>query len=422
LLFASSLQPARAQQSNSSANSSDKVVLDHADSLRGMEIDGEPVRDLSGHVHFTHGKTIITCNHAVQYLQSNKIQLSGEVIVYDDSMTLFTNRGVYYSADKRAEGFDVVRIIDGKTTIRAGYGEYFSNEHKAFFRTNVVVQDTSSNMYADELTYWRDDQRTIADGHVIIVNRANNITLYGEHFENYRQIKYSLLTKGQRVVQPSAVETDTSGGERDTLIVLCDTMKSYADSIERLVAIDNVTITRNDLYSQSGGAVFFTKLDSIALRKSPFIWVEQSVKETTQVSGDSIFVKMKAHKLERLNVRGDAIAISQADSIHRARYNQMTGDEIIMRFNGKKIQRVDVDRSATMLYYLFDSDKPNGLNKSSGDHGTISFLDGRINDVKMAGGVEGGYYPEKLVKGKEGDFALTGFNWRSPHSSPKKQN
>ena len=35
-----------------------------------------------------------------------------------------------------------------------------------------------------------------------------------------------------------------------------------------------------------------------------------------------------------------------------------------------------------------------------------------MKTIKVFGGVEGQYYPENLMKGKEGEFALAGFVWR----------
>ena len=52
------------------------------------------------------------------------------------------------------------------------------------------------------------------------------------------------------------------------------------------------------------------------------------------------------------------------------------------------------------------------MNKSSGDHVTLSFADGKIDKIKILGGVEGKYYPEKMIANKEADFNLTGFDWR----------
>lgn len=389
----------------------DVVILDHADSLVGLELDGEKARQLLGHVQFTHGRTVVTCDRAIQYLQTNRVALEGEVTVRDDSMTLYTYRGMYYADTKTAEGFDLVRLVDGKSTLRARYGKYFTAEHKAYFKNNVSLADTASDLYSNELTYYRDSGRTIADGNVKIFNRENSVTLFGGHFENERNRKYSLM-----VDNPRAMQIDTTESHRfDTLFVVSERMESYQDTIRpRLIATGSVAIKRTDFFSEAGQGVFYSKADSIELKKTPFVWFAQTRKETTQVSGDSIFVKLNHRKLETMFVRGSAFAASQADSLLRNRYSQMSGKEMIVRFKDSVISRIDVDKTATMMYFVFDGTEPNGLNKTTGDHGTITFIHKKIDAVTMKGGVEGQYYPEKMVRGKETDFNLEGFNWRSP--------
>jgi hypothetical protein len=273
------------------------------------------------------------------------------------------------------------------------------------------VEDTASTLTADELTYYREEQKSIADGNVRVVNKENSIAITGNHFENYKQQKYSRMTG-----QPEVVQTDTSSdGTIDTLIVKSRFMESYQDSLERLIATDSVSMTRNGFSAEAGISVFYTAADSITLRKSPVVWYTPKKFDDNQVSGDSIFIKLKKRRLETVYVRGSAFAISRADSQHTDRFNQLTGQEIIMQFASNKLQQMDVDQTATSVYYLFDENKPNGLNKTSGDHITFTFSDGKIDQIKVAGGVEGKYFPEKMVNKQEKEYNLPGFNWRESH-------
>jgi lipopolysaccharide export system protein LptA len=400
-------------RANGQEGKKDVVFVDHADSLVGFEINGERARQLVGNVKLTHGKTVVTCNRAIQFLQTNKVSLQGDVIVRDDSMALFTQSGMYYGEGKIAEGFDGVRVEDNGSILRSRYGKYYSIERKAYFRTDVSVEDSTSRLTSDELMYLRDSQKTIAEGNVKIVNRENHITIFGEHFENERKKSYSIMTEN-----PRAMQIDSAGsGKFDTLFITSDTMRSYQDTVQRLVTSGNVSLRRGSFSSESGVTTFYTKLDSIVMKISPIVWYEQNPKETTQVTGDSTFVKLEKRRLRRMNVRGNAVAVSQVDSVHRSRYHQMSGQEIIMLFDSNMVRSVDLDRTVTMIYYLFDGDEPNGLNKTTGDHGTITFINKKIDKVKVTGGVEGQYFPEKMIKGKEMDYNIGAFTWHVPRKS-----
>jgi hypothetical protein len=78
------------------------------------------------------------------------------------------------------------------------------------------------------------------------------------------------------------------------------------------------------------------------------------------------------------------------------------------------------------LYYIFETSdkgdkKANGINYVSGDSVWIKFKDGKINRIKIVGGIEGTYYPEEMVEGKETSFNLEGFNYikRKPSKNDK---
>jgi lipopolysaccharide export system protein LptA len=387
------------------------VILNHADSLVGSEINGEQVKELIGHVKFTQGKVVVTCRKAVQFIASKKISLEGDVEVLDSTMRMVGERGMYYSTERTAEAFDRVMVEDGQTELKAGYGKYFVKEKRAYFTTHVYVEDSSSVLTSDELTYFREEQHSIATGHVRIQNPANRMTIFGERFENFKKQKLSRMT-----ISPRLLQIDTSGGKRDTLAVTSVIMESTEDSIEQLHAIDSVHIRRSGLEAAAGSALFYTKLDSIILRRSPFIWYRSDSGDVNQLFGDSVFLRMKKRKLDKIYVRGNAHAIAEADSSWPGRYHQMTGQQIIMNFSDNKPVEIDVKKTAISLYYLFDGKTPNGVNRTSGDEVIISFRNGKIDRLKVVSGVEGQYYPERQVRGRESEYNLPGFLWRPPKS------
>ncbi len=411
LLLAFLIFPAAAR----SQQTENLVILEHADSLVGLEVNGEKARQLLGHVRLRQGHTTATCNRAVQFLSSNKVTMEGEVEVREDSLRLVSSRGVYYGDSKIAEVFDRVLLEDGKTTLRSQYGKYFTSEKKAFFRENVSVEDTASFLTSEEFTYYRADQRSIATGHVRITSTRNGLTITGGKFEDFKQRHYSRITES-----PAVTQVDTSQGTRDTLTVTSVMMESFSDSLEKLIATEHVQITRDGLAAVAGNAVFFTAIDSIILRKSPVIWYSEGKYDEHQVAGDSIFLKLVRRKLQTAYVLGHPFAISRADSAYPNRFNQMTGQEIILHFSENKMRRIDVNRTATSLYFLFDGRKGNGANRTTGDRVTINFLDGKLDKIVAAAGVEGKYFPEKMIRGKEGRYNLEGFKYRTDRPGSKK--
>ncbi len=388
------------------------IILNHADSLVKREIKGESIRELIGNVQFMQGKVVVNCDSAVQYFKTNEVVLTGNVRVQDDTLVLNGKRGIYNSNDKTAEAFEGVYLEEGTRKLFADYGKYFINERRVLFRKNVFLQDTSSTLSCDELIYFRDTKRTVARMNVIISDINNDVKTFSNYFENLGD--YSFLLDQPRIVQ---IDT-TDEGTLDTLTIVSNEMHSYQDSLPRFIATGKVIMRRGDVSAECGNSVYYTDADSIILRDKPFVWYEK-----TQVSGDSIFIKLTQRRLEKIIVRGNAFAISLSDTNFQNRFDQMSGETITMTFLGGKINNIVVSVTATSLYYLYETEtsaadttitvqKPNGINITSGDHITILFEEQKVEAIKIISGVEGKYYPENLLHDNESHYNLAGFNWR----------
>jgi lipopolysaccharide export system protein LptA len=398
--------PARSQEGN--------VTIEHADSLVGMEIDGEKARSLVGAVRFTQGKVIVTCDKAVQFLASRRLTMEGNVEVRDDSTRLVCDRGTYDPGKRLAEGFGRVMMEDPTTVLHADYGRYATKEKVAFFSSHVIVQDTASVLTANELTYDRTTKHITADGNVILVNDRNGLTATGGHFEHFQASATSVMS-----VHPKVVTVDSSAdGTKDTLEIYGRVVEMVRDSLPRVTVTDSVRIFRGSMAAEAGSTVMFTERDSIILRKSPVVWYRSDAGEENQISGDSILLGTRGHALDNIRILGRAVAVSQSDSLHPERLNQLTGQEITMRFADKKLARIDVERTATSLYFLFDGTTPNGLNRTTGDRVTMTFTDGQIDEITFRTDVQGTHIPERLVKGRLLDFTLDGVRWRPRVTRP----
>jgi lipopolysaccharide export system protein LptA len=383
------------------------IELRSADTLKGRTIDNEEVRELIGHVHFVQitesgGVVRVWCDRALRYMTQNKVELFGNVRVVQDSVTIRSNEGVYYGDRRLMVGRNGVRLERGKTLLTAQRGEYLVDEKRSHFTGNVVLVDTSSTITCNELTYFEPETRSISTGDVHVFEYENAVNIYGDSLVHIEQRKYSLVPKNPRLVK-----IDTSAdGVIDTMVVVSKIMQTFQDSVERFIAIDSVQMARSDLAARCGMATYFVKNDCIALQTHPIIWSGEN-----QITGDSMIVQMKDKRLRSLWVKNRAMAISRADSVRPDRFNQLTGRELTMYFRANKLEQADVQRTATSLYYLYDRHEPNGANKSSGDRIFIDFAEGVIDRIRIIGGVQGQYLPEKMILKHEAEYNLEGFRW-----------
>jgi lipopolysaccharide export system protein LptA len=380
------------------------VVLEGADTLVGLVIDGQDVRELIGHVRLLQGNVRIQCDTALQFIRTGDVTLTGNVRVFDDSVTFTAPRGKYLREERVAEGFDDVRLDDGKMILTARYGRYQVEPRIAFFRDHVFVLDSGSTISADSLTYERNTRHADAFGRVTVFNQSDNVTITGGHLEHDAPQQYSRMTEHPLLIQ---ADTSASGGA-DTLYVRSLVMEAYRDSTKRLVATDSVEILRIDLAARAQAVQFFTQGDSILLRHDPVVWYQ-----ATQVTGDSINVYLRARRLHRVRVMGSSLAISQGDSLNPRRFDQLSGEQMLMVFAQQQLDAIDVENRAISVYHLYDDSLANGLNRTSGDRVIMAFAAGKLKTIRIIGGVEGQYYPENMVKGREGEYRVPGFVWRA---------
>lgn len=383
------------------AQGSRVIVLENADNVEGKQVNGEDAREFIGNVRFSQENVRVSCDRALQMLKSGRVDLTGNVVVIDDSgITMKSPRGRYYRDERRAVALDSVNLSDGKVILTAKFGEYFVDPKRAFFRQHVVVQDSSSTVTADSLTYFRVDKRSFAQGDVKIHNRTDNITITGHRLDHWSERQFSRVTENPVLTQIDSSST----GRFDTLVVRSRVMEAYRDSLKLLLAIDSVRIVRTDLAAVCKLAKFYTQSDSIVLRGSPIVW-----HQNTQVTGDSINVYLNRRKLDHVNVMGNAFAISQGDTSFPERYDQIAGELMRMQFADKGLQHIDVETRAISVYHLYEDSLANGLNKTSGDRIIILFDEGKVQSLRVVGGVEGRYLPENIVRGNERDYQIAGF-------------
>jgi lipopolysaccharide export system protein LptA len=392
-----------------------KIDLRRADSLEVKTLNGEEVRELIGNVHFVQfptsgGLVKVWCDRALRYMEQNKIELFGNVKVVRDSVTIRSKEGVYYGDQRLMEGRKGVELERGKTLLTAVNAKYFIDEKRSLFWDNVVLVDTASVITCSTMNYYETEARSVATGGVHMFENANAVNIYGDSLIHLEQQHFSLVMK-----QPRLVKIDTSAdGIIDTMVVESRIMQSFQDTADRFVAIDSVRMVKSDMSSRCGKATYFVHKDIIALQTHPIIWNGEN-----QITGDSIRILMEDKKLRNLWVKNRAMAISRVDTSLPNRFNQLTGRELTMYFRADKLEQVDVQKNATSLYYLFDNKEPNGVNKSSGDRILIDFIGDEVDRIKVIRGVQGQYFPEKMIFNRESEYNLDGF--RLYENRPKRQ-
>ncbi len=447
---------------NSSLFGQDKITLNHADSLIGKTINGEQVREAIGNVSLSQNDVKIYCSRVIQFIDKNKAELYGNVKVYKDTMTILAPSGIYYGDESKVICPDGATLNDSKTTLKANYGIYYFITDMASFRGNVKIYDSKSytitsneldyfrsvsKSYAredvkivtdsaviysdrliyekligiatangnvkiesdstiitsDNLVYYENERKSIADDNVKIVSLNDNVTVYGDHGENYERSDYSLVQGNARLVQIDIKENKT-----DTLFINSNKMEAFRSKPGYYIAKDSVKVIRSDFLSSSQAAYYFADASGIggvvSLSINPVVW-----KEELQVTGDSIYAYFKKD-IEEIYINKSAFAIQPATE-YPDRYDQISGVFMYMKFKNNELDYIQVDTNAASVYFAYENNAPSGANRVKGEVIILYFKDKLVNKVKVIGKPKGTFYPENLIVPAE--MRLTGFRLRN---------
>lgn len=419
-----------------------EMIVVIGDSLIGKVIDGESIREVSGNVILTQGNVKITCRKAIQYLSRNDAELIGDVVAKQDTLTIETERGFYYGNLRKTSSNSGVILNDKKVILTADAGEYYFDENKAVFQSNVKLYDTTSTLTSQKLIYLRNEDRaiatdnvkiidsvntifadtidhfrkkqiTFASGSVVIKNNENNSMVFGEHLEDYRESKYTIIDKLPMLVQvDTSKSTDSLGFESitiDTLIISCKVMEVYREPLQKFIATDSVKIIRGLFASNNDLTIYFKDDEKIITQKisdehkQPVLWYDNS-----QLTGDSITIYISDKKIRELDVDGNAFMLSQNKNFNQ-RFDQSSAASIKMFFEDNKIQRAEFFGNVYSIYYLYEEEQPNGLMKANSRDAVIIFNENEVSEVKLYGNPGSEYYPEQQVLGNEKSFQLPKF-------------
>jgi len=440
----------------------DKITINHADSLVGKTVDGEQVREAVGNVSLTHNNLNITCNRVVQYYNLNKADLFGNVKVVQDTLTILAPQGTYYGNESKVVCQAGATLMDPKTTLKANYGvylfsqdlanfrgnvritdnksytitsdelDYYRNVQKSYARGNVKVVSDSSVIYSDNLvyekligistatgnvkiesdstvitskkaTYYEFDKKSIAEENVKIDFLTEDAVVYGNYAENYETRNYSFV-KGKA----SLIQIESKDGKTDTTFIYSEKMESFRNKPEHYIAIDSVRTIRNDFLSVSQAGYYFRDISGkggvITLARDPVVW-----KENLQVSGDSIYAYFR-DDVDDIFIIRSAFALQQ-NEIVSARYDQISGIFMHIKFLDNRVNYIQVDTNAASIYFVYDTNDPNGANRSTGDVIKLFFKEKKVDKVNIFGKPKGTYFPENLVNTDE--LRLLGFRIRT---------
>ncbi len=318
----------------------------------------------------------------------------GDIIVYNEtteSAELIGN-ATFENANSKVKG---QRIDYDKTT------EAFKVKGQS------VISDPPYIISAQSVDYDKESNVAYAVGDVIWQDTSAGISIFSDYLDYQESTGYVKATndEGRPLMQ------NVSGN--DTLYISSDILKSYSeymtdtlgivDTINYLIADDNVQIMRSSLQAVCDSLVYQDSDSLFLLLDDPVVWSDSS-----QITGDTIKIYLANDDLDKMEVYPKAFMTNSADLTY---YNQISGKRIITSFEDGKLKTMDVIGNARSLYYMLDEFKAYiGVNSTECSSIRFTFSENDIKNIKFFTSPRSQILPMRGTNHE--DINLDGFNWR----------
>ena len=312
-----------------------------------------------------------------------------------------------YDTDKEMMYFyGPTNIYNKENTLFGNYGWYNTETELAYLDRRATLKNKEQSMTADTMYYNKKTGYAKALSDVILEDTTYKATLTGEFAEMWRELGKCMMT--DNLLGYYYEQEDTLFATADTMYVYFDTLDN---DIQRIKAFYNVRFFRNDIQGKCDSLHYVVADSMVYMREKPVIWAEES-----QLSGDSINIKIKEQAVESLLMYPNAFVI-QEDSIKG--FNQVKGKQITAYFKDNDIDHLFNEGNAETVYWLRDDDGSLiGINFSQSAQMDIFIRNNQISNIKYYKNIKETLYPEEQLK--DNMEYLKGFLWQAD-IKPKRE-
>ena len=336
----------------------EKLVLNHADVMKGENTPKGNAIIANGNVHCQQGNIQMFCQRVTWYKELHETIFEQDVKIEDESKIL-TAKKVFYNDQTR-----ITRAIG-----------------------DVVLIDSLNRLEADNAIYYENEEQIIADDNVTITDNENEVVLTGQHAEYWRNKEYALI-----IGEPVLIKKDSTGKEEIRVI---GKEMELLEGGKRAIVKDSVKITHNNGKASCNKAEYFKSDNRLLLLEEPVVWQNRD-----RLSGNEIELFFENDELRQVIITKQALVTSPVDTtIEDSRLNKLLGEKISLFIEKNVLREVLVEGQATCYYHILEKGEYKGQNKIIGDKITMNIDQGEIKGIIIESDPEcssGIYYPPDL--------------------------
>ncbi len=412
----------------SHAQISERIQLVHANSLDYDQRNLGRVKRLIGNVQFKQQHTILDCDSAYQYEETNRVEAFGNVhINHQDSIQLYGEKLSYEGETKKAKLEHNVRMVDksmtlttemldfdlrsntgnyttggkivsGNDVLTSIFGYYFSNTKESFFKNKVVLVNPEYTINCDTLKYNSLSKTAYFYGPTTIVSKNDRMYCEYGQYNTEKQIarfsKNAMLATPKNIVIADSMyyEKINDYGKAFRNVELYDTANKvtiYGDYAELIGKLKQTIVTKNAVAKQY--------LD----KDSMYLFADTIYSYNTTPTQKAMVKAYRNAKIIKTDMQAvcDSLVYRKEDStvtlytnpIMWSGANQITSDTIILFLVDNKLDSFILLSNAFMI----SREGAKQFNQVKGKHMHGLFEKSKIKYMRVYGNGQSIYYAKE---------------------------
>jgi len=270
------------------------IKIEHSDSVEGIKIGNEEQKHLVGNVVLNQKGTMMFADSMVVVEQ--KVRAYGNIVIEQDSVTVYANRLNYNGKTRKAMLIDEVVLSDGKQKLFTDKLDYNLDTKIAEYHTGATLEGENTNLKSQHGYYHTETKQAYFKGNVEVVDSNFALTADTLHYDTEKQISY--------FHGPTNIETDDKK-------IYCEA--GFYNSAENYAEFEqNVKYKGENQYATSDKIIYDGDKDEVYFEgKTNF----QDENRTVE-SGDAFYDSERKISQFRNNVKiADSTQIIYADSL-----------------------------------------------------------------------------------------------------------
>jgi len=334
------------------------------------------------------------------YPKTKSYFFKDRVVLKNKDFTLYSDTLKYTKVDGKAYVFGPTRIVGDSTLILCKNGWYDTKNGEVQFNRRASIKNKNQKITGDSLFYNKKTGFGKAFRNTVIWDSVQNVFIKGNKADYFKEAQRSMVTD-------RAVFIDASN-PKDSLFLHADTLRSVmigtGKTEYRLVkAYYHVQMYKGDFQMRCDSMSYNFKDSVLQLHRNPILWSDGS-----QLTAKYIEAHMKNGQLHHADMKENAFIISEEE---KDKYNQVSGVNMTGYFKKSKINRIDVNKNGSSLYYAKDKQTMIGLNKAESSKMKIYLKENSFETIIFLTKPVAKLTPLKLTT-KE-DMKLKGFDWKA---------